>query len=156
MQTKKDKLDVIIRWSSIVLMLVIIVLQFLPFWNIDGKSISVASYVWWPEKNAELTTFMRTELGNPQFDVRNILNQAFFQLVSAGFGIFWYLTKKDSPMIAVVPFICAILGITAYLFNPPYRYGGNWILQLVINVVLLALAVIKLVKVFKNLTIITK
>ena len=154
MQTNKDKLDVIIRWGSIALMLVIIVLQFFPFWNVDGKSISVAAYMWWPEKNAELTTFMRTELANPQFDVRNILNAAFFQLASAGFGIYWYLTKKNNPAIVVVPIVCAVFGITAYLFNPAYRYGGNWVIQLVINVVLLVLSVIKLVKILKNLTII--
>ena len=156
MQEKKDTLMSVIRWGSIILMLAIIVLQFLPFWNIDGKQISVAAYMWWPEKNKELTEFMRTTLGNSTFDVRNILNEGFVQILTAVLGIFWYLTRKNDFWTVVVPVICSVVGIWAYVMNPAFRYGGNWILQLVLNVILLALSVIRVIKIVKNFEIITK
>lgn len=127
----------IIGLISIVVMVAVLVIQFLPFWYYEGTSTSIQMYVWFPEKCKSLTKLLQEILGK-SYAVGNIVLGPIALLVGSVVGIVLsVLGKKGKPILAkAVPMVCGIVGVYGFLSQPALQLGSNWVLYLILSILL--------------------
>lgn len=136
---KKSK---ICNITCIILMAVILILQFMPFWSYDGMSTSIQAYIWYPSDHAPLETYLAGEIDG--YTINNILIMPILVLVTSVAGIVLCLIKSGEPWSGLLPLVCGIAGLWGYLFKPAYRLGGNWVLHLIVCIALAVVAALRI------------
>jgi len=144
--TKEER---IMKLVCLLLMIVIFVLQFTPFWNFDGKGVSINGYVWFPHDHADLETYLKSNIDG--FTVNQVVLMPVIQLVACVVGIILFMAQGSNPLVALVSLVCSIGGIWGFLAEPAFRLGTNWVLQLVLNILMLLSSVAVLVLGLKDL-----
>ena len=118
-----------------VLMLVILVFQFLPFWHYstEGESFatSIQTYIWFPGECRDLDDYLAEQTGNEDIEAGQILGMPILVLVSGAVGIVLCLIKAKSAIVSLLPAICGISGIWGFLSTPAFQLGSNWVVSLV-------------------------
>lgn len=128
------------------LMLVVLILQFVPFWSANGKGISISSYIWFPidnETNIALGDSFKATFAD--YNINSIVLVAVGQLVAGVIGVVLSVVKRNNPFIAIAPIICGIFGVWAFIAKPVYRLGTAWGLHLAVDIILLVVAIYTLV-----------
>lgn len=126
----------------------LIVMQFLPFWTYAGESgnitASISSYIWLPYNHEALTASFTESIAN--YDIINIVTRSVLILVLGIVSILFCLMKSNSRYTSILPTLCGIIGVWAYLSNTALRMGSGWILHLVLSVLLLLVGAVTLLK----------
>ena len=146
----------IFNYVCVVLMLLLLVTQFLPFWTCPGCEDGVASvsdYVWFPDHHKDITNDIMKEIYGKKFEVSEVVLTPILILVSCVLGIIFCIKNASNPLTAIIPLIGGATGVVGYLTTPGLQAGQNWILHLVAaalvlvcSLVVLSEPVIKLVK----------
>ena len=137
------------------LALVLLIFQFAPFWSYtkDGvdESASINEFVWLTPKEdvliGEFAKLTDPNIGRVTKDVRidvvvPMVVSCVAILLLGIFSVIFCIKKGRNGLIAIVPGLAALAGILTFIFNPVFRLGSTWIVQLIICVVLLIAAVI--------------
>jgi len=125
----------ICTWVCGGLMLLLLILQFVPFWNVDGQGISISTYIWFPTNHPEVTSYMKGELGD-SFAVNQIVLMPVIHLVACVVGMILCLMKKPVP-VWILAVIAGVAGIFGFAAGAAFRLGSAWVLHLLICIVLL-------------------
>lgn len=116
-----------------VLMLAVFILQFVPFWGIDGKTVSISNYIWLPvndEKCIALTaSFVEQFTG---YNINSIVLVAVGQLVASAIGLFLFTFKRNNSFKAIATVLAGGFGVWACLLKPVYQLGTLWQLHLAV------------------------
>ena len=144
MTNKKITTTQIANFICAALSLLIIILQFTPFWNFDGGSLSISSYIWFPSDHTDLTAYLTAELRN-DYSINSIVAMPILVLVGGAAGAALCVIKSKTPYTLLIPAFVGAVGAWGFLTKPAYQLGGNWVLQLIICIVLLVFAVAALV-----------
>ena len=144
MKTNRINTTQIVSFICAALSFLIVILQFTPFWQFDGGSVSIASYIWFPTDHSEVTDYLTGVLGN-DYSINQIVVMHVLQLVLGVGGAVLCLMKSSSPLVVLVPAVTGAVGIWGFLSKPAYRLGGNWVFQLIIGIVLTVFAIVSLV-----------
>ena len=134
---------------GIVLMGALLVLHFRPFWNYDGISTSIQSYVWFPSDHAALESYIAGQVGG-EYSINSIVLMPVIVLVATVVGIVLNISMSDNPLVSLVPIGCGIVGIWGYLTKPAFQLGTNWMLHLVVCIAMVAIAAMKMVLLAKH------
>lgn len=126
---------------SALLMVILLVLQFTPFWNYGeaGESCSISSYIWFPSDHKDLESWLGTNAEG--HDLNSFVWLPILVLVLSALGAVFCVTKPDAGATSLLPAGCGIAGIIAYLTEPALKLGAGWMGHLVICIVLLVLGV---------------
>lgn len=143
----------ITNYICAVLMLAVLALQFLPFWNCtdckthidEDRMVSIAEYVWLPEHHKPISKDMTDlykslygenivdEYGKPyKFDADVIATE----LVIAFFvGILYpvvslIFSRKALPLL--LPLLGGIATVLAFMWSPALQIGQNWIVNVIV------------------------
>ena len=120
----------ICNYICVVLMLVILVFQFLPFWHYSTEeesfATSIQTYIWFPGECRILV------------------------LVSGAVGIVLCLIKAKSAIVSLLPAICGISGIWGFLSTPAFQLGSNWVVSLVLCIAVLLVSLVSLLTLAKK------
>lgn len=134
-------------------LLVMIVLQFVPYWNFATEAgdaaCSVNGYVWLPDQHEDLTAYLQGQLG-ADFTVDRVYAMPAIQLVTGVLGIAFALLKPALPVGGICACACGIAGLWGYLTNPALRLGGGWALHLIVSALVIAAGVLSIVSYFKG------
>ncbi len=133
----------IFNYVCIALMAALLVLQFMPFWNYDGVSTSIQSYIWFPAENAQLTAYLTAQLGE-SYTINNIIWPPILTLVALVVGVIICLWKSDEEWTALIPLAGGLIGAWGYLTTPAYQLGANWVLHLLVCIAIVVMAVLTL------------
>ena len=144
MKTNRISTTQIASFICAALSLLIVILQFTPFWQFDGGSVSIASYISFPTDHKEVTDYLTATLGDG-YSINQIVVMHVLQLVLGVAGAVLCLMKSSSPLVVLVPAVTGAVGIWGFLSKPAYRLGGNWVFQLIIGIVLTVFAIVSLV-----------
>lgn len=125
------------------LMVVLIVLQFVPFWELDGQRVSICGYIWLPLDYAELTAHF-TEAVNPDFTVDSLVLSSLLQLVVPATGIALFLYNRESVIVPYCTAAAGLVGVWPFLSKSVFRLGMNWQIHFTFATALLVAAVITL------------
>ena len=124
-----------------VLMLVLLVCQFLPFWSANGDTASIQGYLWFPDTHSALTQYFQAETGSDSVP-NDIAIMPILVLAAGVLGVVMCLWRSDKTWTAIFPLICGIAGIWGYLTKPAYQMGTLWVLHLILCIVMTVVAVV--------------
>lgn len=122
-----------------ILMIVLLVLQFLPFWQYgeaQEHAVSFQGYIWFPTNHAELETSFK-EATDSNYLVNSILPMALLVLFVGAIGAVLCVMKSDEPWVGVFPVACGAAGLWGFLTKVVYRMGTNWQLHAAVCVALI-------------------
>ena len=138
----------IFNFVSVLLMGILLVLQFMPFWSGDGATAAIQGYVWFPSGHP-IEPYLMGQLGE-SFAVNSIVLMPILVLVLGVAGIVLCIWKSDVSFMALIPLACGLVGIWGYLSQPAFQLGANWVLHLFVCIGMLASAIMTFVFAAKN------
>lgn len=122
------------------LMLALILCHWMPFWTVNGESVSLQQYVWNCTEHGEVTKYL--ESVDAQFNINDFVTLPLFIFIAAVVGAVFCLAKPRSLWASLLPAISGLLGVIAYLTDPALQAGSLWVLHLLLCVAILAVAVV--------------
>ena len=126
-----------------ILMGVMLILQFVPFWESTDGSVSINSFVWLSYAHGDLERSLAAAVGEG-FSLNKLVVAPIFQTVTALVGIIVCLKWNDSSLSSLLPAACGVLGICGYLMIPAMQLGNMRILHLLVSAVMLVAAVVSI------------
>ena len=126
-----------------ILMGVMLILQFVPFWESTDGSVSINSMVWLSYAHGDLERSLAAAVGEG-FSLNKLVVAPIFQTVTALVGIIVCLKWNDSSLSSLLPAACGVLGICGYLMIPAMQLGNMWILHLLVSAAMLVTAVVSI------------
>lgn len=130
-----------IKYLCALLLLVMIATQFLPFWSVEGQSVSISSYVWVPENYKSLTAGLRDQVGNEDFTAGDlVLTNLGIMLLSIA-GIVFCLSAADKFWPLLISAAAGLVAIFGYSSQTALHFGGYWGMHLIPAALVLALSV---------------
>lgn len=128
-----------------VLMVILLVMQFTPFWQYGetGESCSISSYVWFPNNNGDVESWLESQIED--FEINDLILTPILVLLLGGLGAAFCLLKRNSRMAALLPMACGIVGTVGYLGNAALRLGNGWAFHLLLCIAIAAAGVLCLI-----------
>ena len=124
-----------------ILMVVLLIIQFTPFWELDGQQISIGGYIWFPTDHEDLTAHFR-EVVAPDFKVDSLVFSSLIQLLLPAAGIGLLIYNRESLYIPVCAAVCGAGTLCSFLFKTAFQQGVQWYLYPVLAVILLIAAIV--------------
>ena len=129
------------KWIGIavsVLMFILVILQFVPFWRYQGESLSIAGYIWRPYEHSEFTSLFKSYFGKG-FKISLMFAMPMVAtLVANTVGTVLCAIKYSSKAVYLLPVVSAVAGIYGYLAAPAFQLGSSWIIHLVLYILVMA------------------
>ena len=126
------------------LLAILVVLQFVPFWELNGEQVSISGYVWLPTEHTELTSYFADKI-SPEFKVDSLVLSSLLQLVVPVAGIVLFLYDRESIFVPCCTAAAGAGGVWSFLCKPAFRFGMNWPMHFAFTILLFAVAMIPLV-----------
>jgi len=133
----------------IVLMGLLLVLHFMPFWSYDGMTTSIQGYIWFPTDHAPLESYLAGQIGG-DYSINSILLMPIMVLLTTVVGIVSSISMSDNLFVGILPLGCGLIGAVGYLSKAAFHLGTNWGLHLAVCVALAAVAALKMFFLAKN------
>lgn len=129
-----------------VLMLVLLVLQFMPFWTYSdpATSVSIQGYIWFPGDHTGLDKALKESV-SADYSINDVLLMPILTLVLGAVGIVLCLIQSDNPFVSLLPAACGLAGTWGYLTGAAFHVGSGWEFHLILCIALLALGLISLI-----------
>lgn len=144
---KGNKLPSVVVCNAVCVLLlaVLLVLQFTPFWELDGQQISIGSYIWFPTEHSDLTGYIQEETVNPDYRIDSLVLPSIVQLVIPAAGIFLFLYNREGIFVQICAAVSGLVGIWSFLCKPAFRLGTIWYVHLILVILLLIAGIVSLV-----------
>lgn len=131
------------NWLCALIILVLLVLMFMPFWNFDGQSVSVNSYIWFPEDHGALNSYFTASLGSSVY-VNDVAFAPVFTFVMGAIFVALQAFFRRVPFAPVGAIVVGLVGMSGYLSSDVLRLGSSWGLHLAVCIIMLVVGVISL------------
>lgn len=131
---------------SVILLIVLLVFQFTPFWSYGENgdlTASIQGYIWFPSDHSALEKYFEAET-SADHTINAVLAMPILLLLVGAVGIVVGLLKADQVWVGTFPTVCGAVGLWGYLTKPVFQLGGNWHLQLILCLALLAMGIVTL------------
>lgn len=136
--------DTMPNYLSALVMAVIVVMLFTPFWHFGegeaAQAVSINSYVWFPSDNTQVESYFQEALGEKP-DINSVIVAPILLLVFGVLGALVCIMKADQPFAAIFPAFVGIAGIWGFATVPALRLGGAWGIILALCIALVCLGV---------------
>lgn len=129
-----------VHYVCAALLLILLVMQFTPFWSIDSGSVSIGGYIWFPSDHTDLTSHLQDTLG-ADFTINNILAPCLLMLVLSAVGAVMSVIKAATVIPSLLSAACGVSGFIGFLTTPALRLGTMWWFQLILCVAQIACGV---------------
>ena len=123
------------------LMLLMLILQFVPFWHYDGTASSINGYVWFPTDHADTEAWLQSQIGD-WFTIQHLFAQPVLQLLLAVIGIIVCLAGADSKWPLLIPAACGVVGVWGYLSESALQLGSGWIFHLIVSIAMISVSIL--------------
>ncbi len=137
----------VFMYICVVLMLVLLATQFLPFWecsNCEDGVASISDYVWFPEHHKDITNGIMKDLYGKKFAVADVVLTPVVIVATFVLSLFFCIKNTHKPVYAIIPAIGGAFGVVGYLTSPGLQAGSNWVLHMAVAAVLLVCALVVL------------
>ena len=159
MEAFNNKITKIFCIVTAVLLIALFVCQFLPFWTVEDKTISMNGYIWFPEKNgaisAEFKGIMRDggylpDKNAEQSWINWLALWPVMQTIFILLGTLLHIKAKGHGFMLLFPIACGVSGILGFTRHPILQMGSTWVIQLVLSIVMIVVAAVGLVLMIKK------
>lgn len=151
MKTNLTTRHTVLNLTCALVMLVLLVLQFMPFWTYGepAQSVSIQEYIWFPGNHTGLDKVMQATLYS-DYKIDDILLMPILTLVLGAAGIVLCIFKADNPFVSLLPTACGAVSALGYLTHSAFQTGSNWTLHLLVCIILFVLGLVSLITTFKS------
>ena len=125
----------------VLVLVLLLITQFVPFWQEGEMSVSIGSYVWFPEDNKAVTTYLKGFLGS-DFTVGSMVAGPVVLLVGSAVSLFMCLFMQSKWITPIITAVTGLAGTIGYLATPALQLGNLWGLHLGLSILLLVLAAV--------------
>lgn len=149
-KAKLPKFLTIPRMSCALLSIVMIGLQFLPFWNVGGEAgkLSISDVVWLIYNHPEAKTFFTQNFGATTTINSVILIPVF--IFAACVVTFVLSFVMESVWYTIAPAIAFILTVVGYLARPELRAGDGWFFHFIPTTIMAVFVVTEFLGTFRK------
>lgn len=130
-----------------VLMLLLVVLQFLPFWHYTANdaeaAASIQAYIWFPDDHKALESYLAEQIDG--YSINSIVLMPILHLLLGVTGLVLCLKMCSHPLVALFPTTVGGVGLWGFLSQAALRMGSMWWLQLLICLMLTGMGVYALI-----------
>ena len=126
-----------------VLMVVLLVLHFTPFWQYGDnqeQATSIQGYIWFPSDNGSLDKYIKAN-ADPDHSVDSILTMPILVLILGAVGAAFCLAKADQLWTGIFPAACGAVGLWGYLSKAAFQLGTNWVLHMIVCIALILIGI---------------
>lgn len=127
----KNNKTIVARVLGIVcalLMLAVVVFQFLPAWQLDEESMSIAEYTWFPYETSkwhpnnynDFNKFFRAELEDDLVSAGDIAGGHALILICSLFGAVLCAVRGTKKLSYIVGAVAGLIGVWEYMMQPLY------------------------------------
>jgi len=146
-------LSVVFIIIAALLMLATFILQFQPFWSVDGQGVSIAGYIGQPTSHPEMKDYMTAALGT-DYTIHDIYAAPLIQQILSVLGIVLLIilciSRQHLWLSSIISGVCGILGSWYFLTQPAFQLGASWPVHLTINLATLVVSLIALLLAFRR------
>ena len=122
-------------------MLVLFVLELLPYWSYQGESVSIAGYVLRPYEHSTFTTLFRSYFGKKYRITLMFGLPMFLNLAGNSAGAVLCALRSSRSTSYLVPIACGGLGLYALLAGQPYQLSSLWLPMVILYAMELVLGI---------------
>lgn len=146
MKTGNVKLTKIMNIACAVLALVLLVMQFMPFWYMgeETEPVSIGGYVWFPSDHGEVTSYLQEQV-NSDFKINDVIAMPILVLLLGAASMVVCIWQMNNPLVSILPIACGLSGVWGFLAKAAFRLGSTWGFQLALCIGLIALGAAALV-----------
>jgi len=145
--SKKLNITKICHWVSAVLLIVLLVLQFTPYWSFGegdkAGEASVSQYIWLPSDYKTLTKELEKTFDD--YSINDIILPPILVLVLGAVGVVLGVLMAGKPLAGIIPTLCGAAGLWGWLTMPVLKMGATWGIQVALMAVILVVGVVSLV-----------
>ena len=125
------------------LMLVLLICQFLPFWNTGTEAVSISSYIWFPSENEAVTELLSPHT-DARFPINDIVTPCVLMLLFSAGTLILRIFSKENILLPICSLIGSTAGIWVCATKAAFRLGGLWWLILIISILAAASSLLTL------------
>ena len=133
----------IIKKMNAGFMLLMLVMQWFPFWSYEGRSVSIGAYFWLPKTYKDMDNFLVSVM--PDYHVNSFAYIFLIITLVSVAGIVLALWKSKFMLVSLFPLAAGVLGVYAFSTRVILQMGSTWIVQLLLYAVMALLAVMAFV-----------
>ena len=140
MKTGNVKLTKVMNIACAVLALLLLVMQFTPFWHMgEGtEPVSIGGYVWFPSDHGEVTSYLQEQVSS-DFKINDIIGMPILVLLLGAASMVLCIWKMNNPLVSILPIACGLSGVWGFLTKAAFRLGSTWGFQFALCIGLIAL-----------------
>ena len=153
----------VLNYICAALMVLLIGIQFVPYWSSGDGSLSIAHHVWLPDNSdkasmsnwlieeASKTTDLYKEQAKEQKSQEKIVISNAIAHPSAAifllgiFGTIFCLLKSKISWMSIFALACGIIGLYAFCFSPVYALGSTRVIYIIVSAVTTLVALLNLI-----------
>lgn len=136
--------------AAAALMLVLVILNFVPYWLYQGQSVSLGGYIWRPYEHSDFTNLFKSYFGK-SFKVTLLFAlPVALTLVANAAGAVLCAIRSARVSSYLLPAVSGLLGLYAFLMTPAFRLSGLWIAHVILYALTLLLGIAGMIAVRKK------
>ena len=145
MKTGNAKLTKMMNIACAVIALVLLVMQFTPFWYMgEGtEPVSIGGYVWFPSDHGEVTSYLQEQVSS-DFKINDVIAMPILVLLLSVATIVVCIWQMNNPLVSLLPIACGLSGVWGFLAKAAFRLGSTWGFQFALCIGLIALGAVAL------------
>ena len=134
----------ILNYVGAALSLVMLVMQFVPFWTYGDKTASINNFVWLKATDGELTSWFASNATgfNAYADMNSLVLAPVLMFVLCILGVIFCTKNSKAAFISLIPFFCGVIGVIGYLTQPVLQLGELWTLHIAISAALVLVGLV--------------
>ncbi len=123
------------------LAMVLVVLQFIPFWGCfqcstcgEGRVISINEYIWFANDHKTGLTSVLQKYYIPGFQAMDVVGASVLIQLASLFALAMCIIKPTKLTAAASALVAGLSCVVGYLTQPAYQMGQMWQVHLVIGI----------------------
>lgn len=131
--------------AAAALMLVLVILNFVPYWLYQGQSVSLGGYIWRPYEHSDFTNLFKSYFGK-SFKVTLLFALPLaLTLIANAAGTVLCTIRSAKVSSYLLPIASGILGLSALLMTPAFKLSGLWIAHVILYALVLLLGIVGII-----------
>ena len=148
--TKKFNWIALLNIVCAVLMLAVFVLQFVPYFIVGDKSLSIQSYVWFSTHHNDVTRVL-SKVTDARFPANELAMTAVLSLVMGLLAPILCIKNSKKLGMAIMYVAAGLVCGIGYLTSPVFQTNDLWIVMAAANLAAVALSIPAMVLIAKNI-----
>ena len=153
----------VLNYICAALMVLLIGMQFIPYWSSGDGSLSIAHHVWLPSNTdkASMSNWLVEEVSKTTDEFKEdakeqkskesivianaIAHPSAAMFLLGIFGAIFCVLKSKVSWMSLFALACGIIGLYAFCFNPAYALGSTRVIYIMVSAVTTLVALLNLV-----------